>query len=1343
LRRRIPRFPLPAVFTVIAGVLLFAAGSPLAGVLGSPHDFSKTSLITTYKNTPIATAGVCSICHIPHDALYGALWPRDLLSTYDNALGMNGGTGSTDKPSYKRSVTVQCFDCHDSHVTTDKINDVPAFNAFETNHKPQNIAFGFTKGGSTDSGSTMKEDGPAGTVSGYYENNPPYATSPTTYYGADSSSGSPFKRPLDNVTLPKSGGHYFKSQNPSATVYKGDKLGCSECHDPHAWDPSNKDWHAFFLPAKLYGYPTRTSRWTGIFGSSNPRASTFMANPVLSGGQSRSDVDSRKPCILCHGDSNSTLPVSFNDINSDYSSSTPIIRPPTTIGEHASGSSVACVSCHDHNAIGANCTQCHGFPPSSTASPAYPVTAASTFVPSPNPGVADSHPRHYGGSSGQPRNGIYQFDCGICHFGSALGTDPTLQQHQNAWVSVVIDGDWTKAPNGSGPFGAWDNTNYYNQANGFGGRTGQLDNGTSATGWGAGGGRYGGNTCRNVYCHSAGRVVASMALDCTVDFPRPLWNSGQQHCNDCHGFGTDNVGNGGINWGMPNYVGGTVGGDNANTHAIHVVTNRYECSVCHFLTVTGAGGNRAILGPFPSKHVNGIREVAFDGTNATGTYDNSPATKTCHVSCHGTDVPRWGGTVAGCVSCHLATGPDSDIYLTATDNIYSSNIAGNIDNAEWMYSGHGKTTLTYDVSLNPAANLMAGGSGGGDACYYCHDPYIPHRTAANPFRLKDQTGAAAYLAGKAWNATCLVCHFHSSTPTQDLPVGYDPDNAAGVYTLKRATASFVDNAHYGAEHTATFNGGQFCWDCHDPHGDRPSTGVNNIYMLQGGSARSGSAVGKLLQRSDGVYGIRGSSGVLTANAPVFTATTSGTNYADNTTFLGVCQVCHTQGTTGHYRWNFGDGHNQGTRCTQCHLHNGAFAGTGGPDVGQFFDRLSGPTNFADNSSHPLRGLTTSDNTLLYGGQNCLGCHYVSGPSKAGDECLKCHFEFQPNAPAGNHMDKTLQLATVSGNSLPSSQFTIGTIQQYDNWCLQCHQGTATSLGGVFPSAARRTVIDPAAFSAGRHRAQSPPVGCIYCHAPHGSGNARLVRINPANRGSAGATPMEFGVFPADNTGGYVGQFAASPNEVRPYRARVDNTLPNVFADADDENAFCNKACHLAKVSANFVKDKPIKRDGTTGNYLLTPANKKIYLINGGEYTNDNIANFFTNPHQHPDGEVIDTDNMVRDYANLIGLSGPTFYKYPGTGNANPAAFTSAVNAANAASGTSLPLFPDFNGDGNRDFTNAWNNLGARIVYRYTCSTCHNPHGTTDTTGNTSGGDSYPDIRLKKSNPNALCSQCHI
>lgn len=228
--------------------------------------------------------------------------------------------------------------------------------------------------------------------------------------------------------------------------------------------------------------------------------------------------------------------------------------------------------------------------------------------------------------------------------------------------------------------------------------------------------------------------------------------------------------------------------------------------------------------------------------------------------------------------------------------------------------------------------------------------------------------------------------------------------------------------------------------------------------------------------------------------------------------------------------------------------------------------------------------------------------------------------------------------------------------------------------------------------------------------------------------------MEFGVYPNDNSGSYTGSFGATGSENRPYRARIDNTAPNVFADADDDNAFCNKACHAAKTSSGFAKDKVIKRDATTGDYLLTSGNRKIYVINGGEYTIDNVADLQYS-HVHPNAEIISTDNMVKDYAARIGLTGPSYYHYPTLGGALPGSYTLVQNASSP-----LPFFPDF-GDGVRDFTNTWNGLGA-TKYRYTCSTCHNPHGTTDTAQNFSSGDSYPDLRLKKRNPNALCQQCH-
>ncbi|WP_459943322.1 hypothetical protein, partial [Deferrisoma palaeochoriense] len=120
--------------------------------------------------------------------------------------------------------------------------------------------------------------------------------------------------------------------------------------------------------------------------------------------------------------------------------------------------------------------------------------------------------------------------------------------------------------------------------------------------------------------------------------------------------------------------------------------------------------------------------------------------------------------------------------------------------------------------------------------------------------------------------------------------GYDPDGAGAGYAAKNGKD--VDANHYGTKHDAATDGGTFCWDCHDPHGDRTSGG-GNIYMVQRAAT----------QVSDGTYGVPS-----TTVTPVFTNNATGTDYAKSAApYNGVCQVCHT--ATAHYTSTSGDGHN--------------------------------------------------------------------------------------------------------------------------------------------------------------------------------------------------------------------------------------------------------------------------------------------------------------------------------------------------------------------------------------------------------------------------------------------------
>ncbi|MBI5904143.1 MAG: CxxxxCH/CxxCH domain-containing protein [Deltaproteobacteria bacterium] len=834
------RLPLAAVLFA-AGILVAVSWSPAsAGVSGTLHDFSKDGPYGL--STPIAASGACSGCHIPHGADPNApIWARS-LADYISGLTVNGDTAG--KPNYVLPPTRACYDCHDDQSSFQ--NNKPTGWGFSASHTPPDIAFG--------------TQGPRAGKTGYYENNPPSSDT----YGADPSLRPLATWPTDNTALNKTGGHYFKWGDPTGSTNDtfdiGDKLPCSDCHDPH----SGSGFQAFIrsnLP-NSGANPGLGSSYSSV------TASSFMSN---NSGITRSNSESRKICVACHGYSNNGTPVKYYAINpAAYANNTDNVpRPPPSVSDHdSSATSVACVSCHDHNTVGASCSTCHGYPP-----PGYPAGNTPTAYSS----GADSHARH--------RNG-YAYACGVCHTGNA---------HQDNNVQVSFD---TTILGGRLALGSSTNPSPPKRV------------------------PAGGTQCSNIYCHSSGRDGITPSSNPT-HYSTVQWGvqSGQVMCDGCHGKFT--VGSGGdfladntsMRYGAPNYVNsGAPGSATSNSHRAHVGT--YECSVCHgsaFGDYNPVSRTRTISSV--ANHVNGTRNISFTGPALGGSVNYDSATKTCTVpSCHGGGAPQWGGSLTGCSDCHLSSSPDSDVYLnhSASNNLYDANQAGNINITEWQYSGHGKTTGTYDVSGRPAANFS-----GGDPCYFCHNPYALHDNTSNPFRLKDQTGAAAYLSDKGWNATCLVCHYHATAP-----VGYNPFGGAAV----KATAAFTDNNHYGADHVAAgTNGGKLCWDCHDPHGDRPSSGVNNIYMIQGGGSRTAPAVGQLLRQSDGTYGFRGTAGTLTTNAPAFIAAATGTDYVDNTGVNrnGICQVCHT--TASHWTATSGDGHNAGARCTQCHTHDSGFA----------------------------------------------------------------------------------------------------------------------------------------------------------------------------------------------------------------------------------------------------------------------------------------------------------------------------------------------------------------------------------------------------------------------------------
>lgn len=418
-----------------------------------------------------------------------------------------------------------------------------------------------------------------------------------------------------------------------------------------------------------------------------------------------------------------------------------------------------------------------------------------------------------------------------------------------------------------------------------------------------------GSSCSVSACHDSGSHVAhlNINIDCsnchvladmyTVGGAIKLDLGTTDVCSSCHQDGAGDPPNqtdfklrwpsgpgllcDGCHGNPPAYVNGTVkgGSPKANSHSIHLANN-YGCQACHYsttadgLTVSGT-----------SSHVNGQFDVnPSPAFNFTYIYHANGGTCS-NVSCHGGNAATWGASGPfSCDNCHLGTGDNNDYS-------YANGTLGRIDNNQWLTTGHGTPTgASYAVSNSPGAGMV---------CDYCHAG--SHDAPGNPFRLANITGP------EGMNGVCLICHQSADPPGQTAATGFDPDGSGTTFSLINASSSNpVNSLHEGSLHNATRNGGKFCWDCHDPHGD------DNIFMVHD----------SVTKQSDGVYGVP----VLMVPTS-FTFNSTGSDFAKNQTpFDGVCNACHS--VANHYGTDYGDDHRQTIACNSCHLHNGPTVSSG-------------------------------------------------------------------------------------------------------------------------------------------------------------------------------------------------------------------------------------------------------------------------------------------------------------------------------------------------------------------------------------------------------------------------------
>jgi predicted CxxxxCH...CXXCH cytochrome family protein len=135
-------------------------------------------------------------------------------------------------------------------------------------------------------------------------------------------------------------------------------------------------------------------------------------------------------------------------------------------------------------------------------------------------------------------------------------------------------------------------------------------------------------------------------------------------------------------------------------------------------------------------------------------------------------------------------------------------------------------------------------------------------------------------------------------------------------TVLTLSSPFTDPVKAGDSYriiSPVWKGGKFCWDCHDPHGDRNNNTEYNIYMVQG----------KVATETDGVYGKPIAE---KRRDVVFTRKVNGRDYArKDPPFDGICNVCHEDDLSNpdrarHYNRSSGSTHNASRICTTCHEH---------------------------------------------------------------------------------------------------------------------------------------------------------------------------------------------------------------------------------------------------------------------------------------------------------------------------------------------------------------------------------------------------------------------------------------
>jgi len=528
-------------------------------------------------------------------------------------------------------------------------------------------------------------------------------------------------------------------------------------------------------------------------------------------------------------------------------------------------------------------------------------------------------------------NGFYSNTCGACHTGF-----PTLS-HADGKIDVIMASEVV------GNSAAYHGTPQ--PADGF-------------------------SNCTNVYCHSTGQSVTDGNSAVPV-YTVPTWGSlSSGACGTCHrvsessgltsGSHAEHLGSTGVNGCGDCHQGASNDGSSYNDYVTHV---NKSIDVLNDYTAGGAPGNGYGTCSAASCHTTVQADGGTPGTlKTTPVWGTATACGECHeaVPVTGRHTVHLINANATCGNCHPGAGNGSAIpaanHINGVINIggtsteigsYSSPGIGDGYGTCSSISCHGGNNAVWVKKTEPA----------GLDCADCHGG------ASDVDDFNYLNGTTAKISMSEWSAKGHGSKSLSCTSCHDTAVPHGDGN--NFYRLKGGNSTICQTCHtnltqhYGDRHSTAYNGGSFCFDCHDPHGDA------SVKMIHDRPWLSHDASGKPTKVAD-------TSVSFTGNQGWSDFVTSG--------FNGVCQICHESATgiKHFYRYStyptvdgsYNTNHNQGFACTQCHKHND-FQPAGGCTICHSVsqgDRAAVVGQLSSGNSHHIQGVEVKD-------EHCYQCHW--------------------------------------------------------------------------------------------------------------------------------------------------------------------------------------------------------------------------------------------------------------------------------------------------------------------------------------------------------------------------------